>query len=146
MTRMYELFPYKVSFFQNNLVSEIHSIVSGAKALITWTTRDAIQECREACGGHGYLKDSGLGDLRNDQDPTVTYEGDNNVLQQQSSNWLLKQWSQLMVDRKTSSPLSTCQFLNYHLQIRNGRYRSHGGVKNLKGELRISHKYTDSLD
>ena len=38
------------------MVSEIHSMVSACKALITWTGRDAIQECREACGGNGYLK------------------------------------------------------------------------------------------
>uniref|UniRef100_A0A1B0APT8 Uncharacterized protein n=1 Tax=Glossina palpalis gambiensis TaxID=67801 RepID=A0A1B0APT8_9MUSC len=36
--------------------------------MITWTARDAIQEAREACGGHGYLKASKLGDLRNDHD------------------------------------------------------------------------------
>lgn len=31
-------------------------MVSAAKPLITWTCRDTVQECREACGGHGYLK------------------------------------------------------------------------------------------
>lgn len=33
-------------------VSEIHALVSSSKALLTWTARDAIQEAREACGGH----------------------------------------------------------------------------------------------
>ncbi|XP_023703178.1 peroxisomal acyl-coenzyme A oxidase 3 isoform X4 [Cryptotermes secundus] len=37
-------------------VSEIHAMVSATKPLVTWTCRDTIQECREACGGHGYLK------------------------------------------------------------------------------------------
>jgi hypothetical protein len=42
--------------FQPARVSEIHAMVSAAKPLVTWTCRDITQECREACGGHGYLK------------------------------------------------------------------------------------------
>lgn len=107
--------------------------------MITWATRDAIQECREACGGHGYLRDAGLGDLRNDHDPTVTYEGDNNVLQQQSSNWLLKQWNNLMENENTCSPLSTCAFLEHHSRIRNRKYKNKDDIMNLRG---ISSKWS----
>jgi acyl-CoA oxidase len=34
---------------------EIHALSSSCKPLAGWMARDAIQECREACGGHGYL-------------------------------------------------------------------------------------------
>ena len=37
-------------------MSELHALCSAAKPVITWMARDAIQECREACGGHGYLQ------------------------------------------------------------------------------------------
>lgn len=35
---------------------EIHVLSSATKPLCSWTSRDIIQDCRESCGGHGYLK------------------------------------------------------------------------------------------
>ena len=34
---------------------EIHAISSSSKPISSWLARDGIQECREACGGHGFL-------------------------------------------------------------------------------------------
>lgn len=98
-------------------MAEIHAIISATKPLFTWSCRDAIQESREACGGHGYLKSARLGDLRNINDPCVTYEGDNNVLIQQTSNWLLRQWLTLKQEGKVNSPLNTCTFLKEYRVI-----------------------------
>uniref|UniRef100_A0A1B0AH42 Acyl-coenzyme A oxidase n=1 Tax=Glossina pallidipes TaxID=7398 RepID=A0A1B0AH42_GLOPL len=99
------------------IVSEIHAIISSCKPMITWTARDAIQEAREACGGHGYLKASKLGDLRNDHDPSCTYEGDNNVLGQQASNWLLRQWTD-----NVESPVGTANFLGNRKKLLQQKY------------------------
>lgn len=104
------------------MVSEIHALVSSAKPLLTWSCRDATQECREACGGHGFLKSARLGELRSTIDPCVTYEGDNNVLVQQTSNWLLRQWQLITSGEKLSSPLNSCIFLNDHVDITSRNY------------------------
>lgn len=39
-----------------NMGMEMHALSSAVKPFCSWTARDAIQDCRESCGGHGYLK------------------------------------------------------------------------------------------
>ena len=91
--------------------SELHGMSSAAKAVSSWTTLRGIQECREACGGFGYLKAARLSDLRNDTDAAVTFEGDNNVIVQQTSNWLIKLWEDRHQQR-ILSPFGSVEFLN----------------------------------
>lgn len=61
---------------------EVEAIAAGMKALCTWFTTDAIQECREACGGNGYLWENRFADLKADTEIFTTFEGDNTVLLQ----------------------------------------------------------------
>ncbi|KAG5886071.1 hypothetical protein JTB14_018930 [Gonioctena quinquepunctata] len=84
-----------------------------------WLMKEAIQECRETCAGHGYLKASGIGDIRNDHDANLTYEGENHVLAQQTSNWLLKLWPLVLQKKTISSPMKSIDFLTNGLDILN---------------------------
>ncbi|XP_015115558.1 peroxisomal acyl-coenzyme A oxidase 3 [Diachasma alloeum] len=93
------------------IVGELHAMISAIKPLLTWTAKAAISECREACGGHGYHKGAKLGDMAADHEPTVTYEGDNNVLVQQTSNWILRQWEGAQKGITDGSPLDSINFL-----------------------------------
>ena len=59
------------------------------KADTTWMSLDVIQECREACGGAGYIAENRLVGLRADLDVYATFEGDNTVLLQLAAKRLL---------------------------------------------------------
>ncbi|KAG7194164.1 fatty-acyl coenzyme A oxidase [Scheffersomyces spartinae] len=50
------------------------------KSTCTWLAAEAIDQCRQACGGHGYSAYSGFGKAYADWAVQCTWEGDNNVL------------------------------------------------------------------
>lgn len=68
---------------------KIETQVAALKALITDFSNTTIQECREACGGKGYLLENRIGDLKNDVDIFTTFEGDNTVLLQLAAKGVL---------------------------------------------------------
>lgn len=72
------------------IVSELHAVSAVLKAKTTWFSNSAITECREALGGHGYSAFSRLGSYYNENDVNSTWEGDNNMLLQQTSKYLIK--------------------------------------------------------
>lgn len=72
---------------------ELESRAAGLKALQTWHASRTIQECREACGGAGYLAENRLSVLRGDIDVFTTFEGDNHVLLQLVAKELLTSYA-----------------------------------------------------
>ncbi len=68
---------------------ELESRAAGTKALATWHATRTIQECREACGGAGYLAVNRFAALKADTDVFTTFEGDNHVLLQLVAKGLL---------------------------------------------------------
>lgn len=102
---------YALHFAQDVLARQLHAVFSaseevdertrralesraaGTKALGTWHASATIQECREACGGAGYLSANRFDALRADTDVFTTFEGDNHILLQLVAKGLLTDYS-----------------------------------------------------
>ncbi len=69
--------------------SDLETVSAAAKALSSWYSLNTVQECREACGGQGFMAEHRLTGLRADLDVYVTFEGDNNVMLQLVAKRLL---------------------------------------------------------
>jgi acyl-CoA oxidase len=72
---------------------QLESRAAGTKALATWHATRTIQECREACGGAGYLAVNRFTALKADTDVFTTFEGDNTVLLQLVAKGLLTDYA-----------------------------------------------------
>jgi acyl-CoA oxidase len=70
-------------------------------------TTATLQECRECCGGKGYLSENRIDALKNDTDIYSTFEGDNTVLMQ------LVAKSRLTEFRQEFSNMNVFTILNY---------------------------------
>jgi acyl-CoA oxidase len=102
---------YALHFAQEVLTADLHAVFSateevperrrralesraaGTKALGTWHASWTIQECREACGGAGYMSSNRFDALRADTDVFTTFEGDNHILLQLVAKGLLTDYS-----------------------------------------------------
>ncbi|MBS1682005.1 MAG: acyl-CoA dehydrogenase family protein [Bacteroidetes bacterium] len=63
-------------------MQEIEALAAGLKSFTTWNATATLQECRECCGGKGYMSENRIDALKNDSDIFTTFEGDNTVLMQ----------------------------------------------------------------
>lgn len=76
---------------------EIETLAAGLKSVATWYTSATIQNCREACGGKGYLAENRFADLKADSDIFTTFEGDNTVLMQLVAKGVLSDFNREIV-------------------------------------------------
>ncbi|WP_457974812.1 acyl-CoA dehydrogenase family protein [Arthrobacter sp. D1-17] len=72
---------------------DLETLAAALKPLSTWHALDTLQECREACGGAGFLMENRFASLRADLDVYVTFEGDNTVLLQLVAKRLLADYA-----------------------------------------------------
>ncbi|KAG7340972.1 acyl-CoA oxidase [Nitzschia inconspicua] len=97
-------------------VSDIHATSSALKSFTTMVAADGIEECRKACGGHGYLSCSGLPELFTSYLQSPTVEGDNHMLPQQVIRVLLK-LVQAVQQQKQNTNLDTYKSCNSYALV-----------------------------
>ncbi|XP_078510687.1 peroxisomal acyl-coenzyme A oxidase 1-like isoform X2 [Lissotriton helveticus] len=93
---------------QGNLseLPELHALSAGLKAFTSWTASTGIEDCRMACGGHGYSRCSGLPDIYVTFTPACTYEGENTVMMLQTARFLVKSYMQVRAGRPVGGMVS----------------------------------------
>ncbi len=146
---------FALSFAQNDLVRRMHLIqtgqdlapgaqralekrAAGLKVAQTRHATRAIQECREACGGAGYLTENRLVTLKADTDVFTTFEGDNVVLTQLVAKDLLTSYSDEVRD------LDALGWVRFAATMARDVVRESSGVRQLIQRLRD--RGGDSLD
>ncbi len=72
---------------------DLETLAAAFKSTTTWHALDTLQECREACGGAGFMVENRFTSLRADLDIYTTFEGDNTVLLQLVAKRLLADYS-----------------------------------------------------
>ncbi|XP_077183856.1 peroxisomal acyl-coenzyme A oxidase 1 isoform X1 [Paroedura picta] len=85
---------------------ELHALSAGLKAFSSWIANAGIEECRMACGGHGYSRCSGLPDIYVNFTPSCTYEGENTVMMLQTARFLIKSYTQVSAGQLVSGMVS----------------------------------------
>eukprot|EP00344_Euplotes_crassus_P005848 CAMPEP_0196999594 /NCGR_PEP_ID=MMETSP1380-20130617/4737_1 /TAXON_ID=5936 /ORGANISM="Euplotes crassus, Strain CT5" /LENGTH=679 /DNA_ID=CAMNT_0042416571 /DNA_START=8 /DNA_END=2047 /DNA_ORIENTATION=+ len=73
----------------NEQTEVIHALSSSMKAFVSWSSQSTIDECRKACGGHGYSFYSLFANILNFNDLHATWEGDSHVLTMQNQKFIL---------------------------------------------------------
>src|SRR5690606_30461418 len=91
--QLHEVFSSPPGEADEKLRMELESRAAGTKAIGTWHATRTIQECREACGGAGYMSANRFAALKADTDVFTTFEGDNHVLYQLVAKGLLTDYS-----------------------------------------------------
>ncbi|KAF9351172.1 hypothetical protein BGX26_010760 [Mortierella sp. AD094] len=122
MMRLYYLNMKNMATGDFSLLADVHASSSGLKSLTTTMAAAGIEECRRACGGHGFSSFSGLPLMLQDYAPNVTWEGDNYILTQQTGRYLFKSFRELVAKRNSgkwnSSHVNnrTLAYLNTYLE------------------------------
>lgn len=106
MRETYFMLNYEIQ--QGNIESlpELHASSSGLKAFTSNGAMSGIEQCRLACGGHGYSHASGIPKIYVQTTAACTYEGENTVLYLQTARYLVKAYQQSQRQQSLSGGVS----------------------------------------
>lgn len=85
---------------------EVHATSSGLKAISTIFAANGMEECRKACGGHGFSSFSGIGELFTTYVSNNTLEGENYMIIQQTTRFLIKSLREVQSGKKLVGNIS----------------------------------------
>ncbi|GAA5907744.1 hypothetical protein JCM6882_008961 [Rhodosporidiobolus microsporus] len=109
MSSLYSKMSHSLSTGDPSLLPPTHALSSALKVYISTRVVDGLETVRRAMGGHGFLDAMGVGRIYGTELPSVTYEGDNYILNFQVARAALKTLSALASSSSTSS---TCSALH----------------------------------
>eukprot|EP01132_Coremiostelium_polycephalum_P002815 gene2815-3500_t len=114
-------------------VKDVHILSSGLKAIVSWFKTHTLQQLRESCGGQGFSSFNQIALFKSDCEIDMTYEGDNHVLLQQVSRFLLVE---LQKGRYNITPPNHgFNIFDYEFQIQSLKWRESNLVQTLSSKI-----------
>ncbi|XP_068626287.1 acyl-coenzyme A oxidase 1-like [Battus philenor] len=104
---------------------ELHALACCLKAVCSSDATTCVEQCRLACGGHGYMTSSNLPILYGFVSATITYEGEYTVMMLQTARYLVKVYKQAYEGK--SLPPNTA-YITKHLEAKNSWVDSPEGI------------------
>ncbi|XP_059613153.1 probable peroxisomal acyl-coenzyme A oxidase 1 [Phlebotomus argentipes] len=99
---------------------ELHGMACCLKAIVTSDAAQAVEICRLACGGHGYMSCSSFPTTYGLTTAACTYEGENTVLLLQTARYLVKSWASAKIG-ETLAPTVAYLGRNYKDAVKGSR-------------------------
>ncbi|GAA97160.1 uncharacterized protein L969DRAFT_84418 [Mixia osmundae IAM 14324] len=98
MAELYGTMASQLASGNTEMLAEVHAVSSGLKSYVTAEVVEGIEIARRSLGGHGFMESAGVARIYSKELPSVTYEGDNYVLAQQTCRGGLKTYRGLLKD------------------------------------------------
>ncbi|OCT60695.1 hypothetical protein XELAEV_18046716mg [Xenopus laevis] len=114
MSHTYHRISAEIQAGNLNELPELHALSAGLKAFTSWAANAGIEECRMACGGHGYSRSSGIPDIYVTFTPSCTYEGENTVMMLQTARFLVKSYIAVLAGKQLDGTVSYLNDVSQH--------------------------------